>query len=155
MTVRLSRSAGQGRYDPWLDLALNWPHVDVVIEPMAGRLLGELRYPTIALRAGTSAAQRRCTLAHELVHLERGTGDCGPWSVREENLVHAEATRRLIRSIDLELALRDVGGDSDLAALARLLDVDTQTARLRLRLITPEEFSRLRARMPHELWQVA
>ena len=57
------------RYDPWRDLAVHWPDVEVRIEPMTGSLLGVLRYPVIVLRAGTSAAQRRCTLTHEIVHL--------------------------------------------------------------------------------------
>jgi hypothetical protein len=122
---------------------------------MTGQLLGELRYPVIALRAGTSAAQRRCTLAHELVHLERGVRDCGPWTAREETLVHAEAAQRLVGPIDLERALRELGGDADLAALAQLLDVDTQTARVRLGLLTPSERWRLRSRLPTDLWQVA
>ena len=68
-------------YDPWADLRQNWPDVKVVIEPMTDDLLGEVRDDgrLIALRADTSAAQRRCTLTHELVHLERGILDCGPW----------------------------------------------------------------------------
>src|ERR1700712_572057 len=88
----------RGLYAPWAEVRLNWPAVRVVIEPMAGDLLGEVRDDglVIALRAGTSAAQRRCTLTHELVHLERGLHDCGPWLQREETAVHAEAALRLI-----------------------------------------------------------
>lgn len=142
-------------YDPWLHLATDWPELDVVVEPMTGALLGELRYPVIALRAGTSAAQRRCTLAHELVHLDRGTGDCGPWSAREEGLVHAEAARRLIRIGDLDRALRELGGDADLGALAEALEVDTETARVRLRGLEPAERWHLRARLSTTLWPLA
>lgn len=131
-------------YDPWQDLLENWPELEVVIEPMRGQLLGELRYPVIALRSGTSAAQRRCTLAHELVHLERGVGDCGPWSAAEELQVHAEAARRLISVPALAHAIRELGGDHHLGALAHLLDVDGQTARVRLRLLTPAERAGLR-----------
>jgi hypothetical protein len=134
-------------YNPWQDLLENWPEIDVVIEPMRGQLLGELRYPVIALRSGTSAAQRRCTLAHELIHLERGVGDCGPWSAAEELHVHAEAARRLITVPALARAIRELGGDHDLGALAHLLDVDSQTVRLRLRLLTPAERARLRRAM--------
>jgi hypothetical protein len=131
-------------YDPWADLADNWPEVEVVIEPMRGTLLGELRYPVIALRAGTSAAQRRCTLAHEIVHLERGVGDCGPWAAREELLVHAEAARRLIRLEDLAVAMRSV--DASPPALAQALDVDLQTLSLRVDRLTARERRRLRGR---------
>jgi hypothetical protein len=38
-------------------------------------------------------------------------------------------------------AIRDLGGDHDVGALAQLLDVDTQTARLRLRLLSPANVS--------------
>jgi hypothetical protein len=132
-------------YDPWTDLARRWPEVRVVEEPMPGRLLGELRYPVIALRAGTSAAQRRCTLTHEIVHLERGTGECGPWAAREELLVHREVARRLVPPEALRAALREAGGDADLPALARLLDVDVETARVRLELLSAAERRQLRA----------
>jgi hypothetical protein len=145
----------QHAYDPWRDLYENWPEIEVVAEPMSGRLLGELRYPVIALRFGTSAAQRRCTLAHELVHLERGTRDCGPWSAREELQVHAEAARRLIGVAALGHAIRDLGGDHDVGALAHLLDVDTQTARLRLRLLTPAECVRVHAAIGLETGWIA
>ncbi|MEO8888786.1 MAG: ImmA/IrrE family metallo-endopeptidase, partial [Jatrophihabitantaceae bacterium] len=134
-------------YDPWRELRENWPEIEVVSEPMSGGLLGELRYPVIALRSGTSAAQRRCTLAHELVHLERGVIDCGPWSAREELRVHAEAARRLVGLTALARAMSELGGDHDVGALAGLVDVDQQTMRLRLRLLTPRERSRLRAAM--------
>lgn len=131
------------RYDPWRDLAVNWPEIDVLIEPMGGRLLGVLRYPVIALRAGTSAAQRRCTLAHEIVHLERGVGDCGPWSGREELLVHREVARRLIPIADLASAVRYLGGSAVLAELAQVLEVDLETARLRLDMLTTDELTRI------------
>jgi hypothetical protein len=131
------------RYDPWHDLTVNWPEVEVVIEPMGGRLLGVLRYPVIALRAGTSAAQRRCTLTHEIVHLERGVGDCGPWSGREELLVHREVAHRLISIADLAAAVRGLGGSAVLAELAQALDVDLETARLRLDMLTTDELSQL------------
>ena len=127
------------RYNPWRDLRDNWPEVRVVFEAMPGDLLGELRYPVLALRAGTSAAQRRCTLTHEIVHLERGVRDCGPWAAREERFVHDEAARRLLPLDLLATAIRDAGGTHDLAAIARALDVDSETLRLRLDLVTAAE----------------
>lgn len=136
------------RYDPWHDLAVNWPDVDVVIEPMGGRLLGVLRYPVIALRAGTSAAQRRCTLAHEIVHLERGVGDCGPWAGREELLVQREVARRLIPVADLAAAVRQLGGSAVLGELAHALDVDHETARLRLDMLSSAELAHICAPDP-------
>jgi hypothetical protein len=148
-------SAPLQRYDPWLDLSVNWPQLEVVVEPMSGTLLGELRYPVIALRAGTSAAQRRCTLAHEIVHLERGVHECGPWSAREELYVHREAARRLISTRDLEFAVRGLGGSADISALAQALDVDVETAKLRLELVTAGERVRLRAAADAIPWRLA
>lgn len=139
-------------YDPWLDLATRWPEVDVVLAPLPGRLLGELCYPVIILRAGTSAAQRRSTLAHEIVHLDRGVTDCGAWADREEQRVEAEAARRLIDITALDHALRELGGDDDPAALAHLLDVDRQLLRTRLRALTTAERHRL---APVDGWSVA
>lgn len=139
------------RYDPWRDLAVTWPEVDVLIEPMGGRLLGWLRYPVIALRAGTSAAQRRCTLTHEIVHLERGVGDCGPWSGREELLVHREVARRLIPVADLAVAVRELGGSAVLTELAQALDVDLETAQVRLGLLTTEELVDICSTDPDDL----
>jgi hypothetical protein len=145
----------RARYNPWRDLRDNWPEVRVVIEPMSGHLLGELRYPTIALRAGTSAAQRRCTLTHELVHLERGIRDCGPWAAREERYVHSEVARRLISTELLMWAICDAGGTSDLARVAQSLDVDQETLDCRLELITGSERVRIRNAGVRDLWSVA
>lgn len=141
------------RYNPWSELARRWPEIDVVVEPMTGNLLGELRYPVIALRAGTSAAQRRCTLAHEIVHLERGVGECGPWRVREERAVHAEAARRLIGCDDIARGLRELGVAHDLGQLAQALDVDRQTLRLRLELLDRSERRRIAALTARSAWR--
>jgi hypothetical protein len=147
------------RYDPWQDLRLNWPWVRVLIERMTGDLLGEVRDDgaVIALRAGTSAAQRRCTLAHEIVHLERGLPDCGQWLHREESAVHLTAARRLITAQDLVGAIRDLGGTDDRAALAQLLEVDTETLLLRLDALDRAERLAVRRALARcaPLWSVA
>jgi Zn-dependent peptidase ImmA (M78 family) len=138
-------------YDPWRDLLENWPRIQVVIVPMAGDLLGELHRSTIALRAGTSAAQRRCTLAHELVHLERGVRDCGRWASREEQMVHAEAARRLLPAASLARAIGDIGSSYHLGALSEALDVDTETLRVRLLRLTDSERVAIEARLNSEI----
>jgi hypothetical protein len=154
-----ARRPDTGRYDPWLDAQQNWPDVRIVIEPMTGDLLGEVRDGgrLIALRAGTSAAQRRCTLTHELVHLERGIVDCGRWSQREELLVHTTVAFRLITPADLAAALRELGGSDDRPVLAQLLDVDSETLQLRLSRISPTERRMLRRALARQapLWSVA
>ena len=161
MTAHLSphRSRQPDHYDPWLDLQQNWPQIRVVIEAMSGDLLGEVRDggQLIALRAGTSAAQRRCTLTHELVHLERGIFDCGPWSQREELLVHSTVALRLIPPAALVAALRDLGGADDRPALAHLLDVDGETLQLRLSRLSTAERRMLRRALARQrpLWSVA
>jgi len=150
MTVTGARpvdvSGFRSSYDPWVDLQRTWPHVRVVIEPMRGNLLGEVREDggLIALRAGTTLAQRRCTLAHELIHLERGIRDCGPWLLREEQLVHAEAARRLVTLEALCRATRSLGRADQLAELAQVLDVDSETLQLRLTRLDRRERARVR-----------
>lgn len=146
-------------YDPWVDLRQNWPHVKVVIETMTGDLLGEVRDDgrLIALRADTSAAQRRCTLTHELVHLERGILDCGPWLQREEDLVHAEVSQRLIPLTSLAAAIRELGGADDPAAIAHWLEVDSETLAVRLDRMRSAERRVLRRALARQspLWSVA
>ena len=131
----------------------------MVIERMTGDLLGEARDggAVIALRAGTSAAQRRCTLAHEIVHLERGLRDCGQWLHREEQAVHRTAARRLITVTDLVAAIRDLGRADDPAALAQALDVDRETLAVRLAALDPDERRALRRALAPcaPLWAVA
>ena len=154
-----ARPTADNRYDPWLDAQQNWPDVRIVIERMTGDLLGEVRDDgrLIALRAGTSAAQRRCTLTHELVHLERGITDCGRWAQREELLVHTTVAFRLITPAALVAALRDLGGSDDRPALAQLLEVDSETLQLRLSRIGPAERRTLRRRLARQapFWAVA
>lgn len=149
----------RGLYDPWADVRLNWPAVRVVIEPMADDLLGEVRDEglVIALRSGTSAAQRRCTLTHELVHLERGLHDCGPWSQREEVQVHTEAALRLIPLSQLIAAIRALGGVADPGATAHWLDVDSETLAVRLARVNSVERKALRRALARQvpLWSVA
>jgi hypothetical protein len=141
-------------YDPWQDLHDNWPEVQVVLAPLPGRLLGELRYPLIRLRAASSAAQRRCTLTHELLHLERGVRECGPWAAREERIIEAETARRLLPLQSLIAALRWLGAE-DHGAVAAALDVDTQILRARLDGLSSQEHWAVRAALCGDLWTVA
>jgi hypothetical protein len=133
-------------YDPWRDIAENWPELEVLVEPMEDDLLGTVCWPVIALRAGTSAAQMRCTLTHELVHLERGIRECGPWADREELAVHSEVALRLIPIESLADAVAELGGTEPRRALAGLLHVDGETLDLRLAKLTRRERAIVRAR---------
>ena len=157
--VPATQLTGACRYDPWRDLRENWPQVDLVVEPMQGDLLGVTRAGgrVIALRAGTSSGQQRCTLAHEIVHLERGLAHCGPWQNREELLVHSEVAARLIPVDLLAEAIRFLGGDGDAGGLALLLDVDRETLELRRRLLDRGERRQLGRQLARQrpLWAVA
>lgn len=144
------------RYDPYRDLCERWPEVSVVAEALPGDLLGEVRDGgrLVVLRRGTSAAQRRCTLAHEIVHLERGLPRCrGVLLAREEAAVHAVAARRLLPTDLLAEALLVVGRDDD-RSLAAYLEVDRATLRLRRRVLTAAEIALLRSaiRTSAALW---
>ncbi|MGI8879727.1 MAG: ImmA/IrrE family metallo-endopeptidase [Jatrophihabitans sp.] len=134
------------RYNPWRDLADNWPDVHVSIEPLPGALLGQVQPGArrIVLRSGTSTAQRRCTLAHEIVHLERGLDCIGTDPDPSEELaVHRAAARRLI-GVDLLIdAVRQAGEDE--RPLAAELQVDRFTLRVRLAALTSAERAALRA----------
>jgi IrrE N-terminal-like domain len=147
-------------YDPWIDLEEFWPEANVVIEELSGDLLGEVRATPeieISIRADSSPAQQRCTLAHELVHLERGLDDCGQWQHREERQVHTEVARRLIPLKPLLDALRSLGGSHDISALAAFLHVDHETAAVRLDTLTATErrWLRTKLRSCSELFNVA
>ena len=146
------QDAASPRYDPWRDLAENWPEIVVRTEPLPGRLLGELCYPVITLRADTSHGQRRCTLTHEIVHMERGVRDCGRWLAREELYVDREVARRLLPLHVLAPAIRDAGGIEDLREIARQLDVDTATLRMRIGEMTRGERTRIRGSRGSEIW---
>ena len=135
-------------YNPWRDMALNWPDVEVRIAALPDGILGEIRGggELIVLRRGTTSAQRRCTLAHEIVHLERGLPQRLPPALlaREERRVDVEVGRRLIPIGALADAIAAVGPDE--RVLATELWVDRATLRGRLCDLTrrdPSALSRL------------
>ena len=125
---------------------------------MPDDLLGEVREGgIIALCEDSSNRQRACTLAHEILHLERGLDSCGQWQYREEAAIEAEAARRLIPLSALAGALREVGGDHDHAMLCNLLDVDHLILQARFDDLSRGERSALRRMLSNqrELWAVA
>lgn len=89
---------------------------------------------TIVLARDLGQAGRRCTLTHELVHMERGVVE-GDGS-KEEHAVDDEAARRLIPTEDLVDKLL---WSLDEQELAEDLWVDVATVRARLRGLTPGE----------------
>lgn len=84
-------------YHPWRD-ARNREHLTITFERMADGRRGCLRGDRIAINTADDQAQRRCTLAHELVHDERRVFPVDRvLRAREELTVERIAARRLIQ----------------------------------------------------------
>jgi len=97
----------------------------------------------IILSRRQTQAERRCTIAHELVHLERGP--CAPSHVgREELVVEREAARRLI---SIEALAEAMAWSTDSAEVAEELWVDEPMLKARLDSLHPAERAYLRQRL--------
>lgn len=123
------------RYHPWRQLRR---HHDVTIDTSADLPAGIDGFTDgtrIWLRRGLTQAQRRSVLAHELVHIERGTAHVDD---REELLVDSIAARRLVTLLDLRDALRWTQGRVD-GETADWCWVDLRTIEARIAALTDEE----------------
>jgi hypothetical protein len=131
-------------YDPWCALAA-FDRARVVYDDLPARLRGQVDFATqtITLHRRLDPTEQRCTLAHELVHLERGPVMM-LHAPREERAVAEIAARRLVDIDDLAEALRWCGDEH---ALADELCVDARTVRVRLRSLTDAERAFLRDRV--------
>ncbi|MBY6367900.1 ImmA/IrrE family metallo-endopeptidase [Rhodococcoides corynebacterioides] len=126
-------------YDPWQAVAAD-PSVEVVTRhSLAPGFDGALVDRRIWLDRDLGQAARRSTLAHELVHLERGrpVGDARQRR-REEQVVEEIAARRLVPLHALIDAVRWCGTES-LEELAEHLWVDVAAVRSRLAALTDLE----------------
>lgn len=127
------------RYHPWRHAkALG---VRILTRSLPRTLWGYWHPPsrTIVLDESLCQFERRCTLAHELVHLERG--DTCALPPREEQAVHAEAARRLIALTDLAAAM---AWTQDVRELADELWVDEPTMQTRLEQLDGYEHEQIR-----------
>jgi hypothetical protein len=113
-----------GRYNPWKHLGDTYPHVIVCtayeLEP---GVRGLVRGERIWLSSTLDRVERRCTLAHEIVHLERGVVLEARDSVQtqeEERIVDTIAANRLI---DKELLTELRAAMVPTADIAKALDV--------------------------------
>lgn len=118
----------------------------VTLEWHDGGQMGRSRHSTqtISLRRGMSYEERRCTVQHELIHLERGPAPLG-WVAQDEERVRRETACRLLPNI------RPVG-DAIAWALspeeaAEELAVDIHVLRYRLRHMSPAERRWMRSRL--------
>jgi hypothetical protein len=136
-----------GGWNPWRALSRS-PEVSVVYgDPGEGNVgVVDLRSRVITLCPSLLQDERRSTLAHELVHLERGT-PCGPGDPEEREVARLAAAR-IIAWPDLVEAVK---WSDDLEEQARELWVDEETVRVRLHHLTEAERETLaRARASRE-----
>lgn len=125
-------------YHPWRELRRR-PDVDVeFVDLPAGHGWWVPEQRLILIDRRLTQVQRRCTLAHELEHVDRGdTGiSCGVLAGRQEARATAAAARRLItlpRLADALLWSRDQG------ELAEQLWVTEEVLQARLLQLTPME----------------
>ncbi|WP_160159512.1 ImmA/IrrE family metallo-endopeptidase [Actinomyces culturomici] len=127
-------------WHPWkalrerLDLALIWT------ENLPRNVLGATDGTRIWMTPRQLQAERRCTLTHELIHVERGHAGCQPPAVELE--VRVEAARRLIPFDDLVRACLWARGPQE---LADELWVDEATLDDRLTHLTEDERTEINA----------
>lgn len=107
--------------------------------------MGHTDFTCIRLTLGMTQAERRCTLTHELVHIERGPCEPGD-EVREEEIVERLAARLLI---DMRKLAETLAWAPDTDSAAAELWVDIPTLQARLRGLHPSERAYLRKRLDH------
>lgn len=146
-------------WHPWRHAARHYPHVGIRCDVHLGMdRMGVWTEHGIYLDAGLDRYERRCTLGHELVHLERGPVPDDPEeAAEEERIVDDLATRRLLPLVDVTEALlvhhhchRRLHADPedaygvDVRWLGMFLQVDAPTLLTRLRNLTAEELAYIR-----------
>lgn len=103
-------------YHPWRD-ARDREHLNITFERLADGRRGCLRGDRITINTGDDQAQRRSTLAHELVHDERRVFPTDRvLRAREELTVERIAARRLIALDHLVDVLRWTRSTGEVAA---------------------------------------
>lgn len=130
-------------WHPWRQLR-ELSHIDLFWDDMEDRL-GHTNFAAgcITLTTGMTQAERRSTLTHELIHLERG--QCSPeHDRREEAAVNRLAAKRLIPIERLAEALAWSGDPSE---VADELWVDVPTLEARLTCLHPAERAFLNRRL--------
>lgn len=135
-----------GRYSPWRHVHA-MPHLRLVHERLDG--LDSLYDPAemqITLDSRLGQAERRCALAHELVHAEEGheAQACPVLAARQERMAEQVAASRLILLEELANAMVWA---HDERQLAEELWVDVDTVLNRLRGLTDQEWAYLNARI--------
>lgn len=136
-----------GVWNPWHalrdhpDLTLAWT------TRLPDGTLGLTDGTTIWLTTDQTQAEARCTLTHELIHVERCHTGHQPRTV--ERAVETETARRLIPLPDLVRALAWAASATE---AAEDLWVDQTTLTTRLDTLTQSERAALRARLGNRPW---
>lgn len=139
----LAPSVGAMKIHPWRGLRLR---ERITLAWHDGGPMGWSRHSTqtVSLRSDLTYAERRCTLEHELIHLERGPVPVG-WVAQDEERVRRETARRMLPCI------REIGEALAWAACedeaADELAVDRYVLRYRLRHLHPAERGYLHNRL--------
>lgn len=139
-----------GKYHPWRHVArlahitVRWTRDDDELDGALGWYYVDS--DEIVMDARQTQAERRSTLAHELVHAERRDAPCGSLvlDARQELVVSQLAARRLIPLRALGEAL---AWSRDVDEVADELWVDTATLRTRLNHLHPAERAYLKQRI--------
>ena len=135
-------------YHPWRHFrtVVSW---DLVWANLPAAIAAETDFKsrTVTLDRGLLQAERRCTIAHELTHIERGpTLDHPWWEAREEAVVDRIAAGRLVTIDDLGEALAWADHHAE---VAEELWVDVPTVQARLAGLTRDERHYLASRLAH------
>jgi len=130
-------SADALRYDPWRHLTESFPYMQVETGKLRPGRMGEWTVDNrIVLSCLLYPDEARCTLAHELVHVERGPSPKDPeLAAAEERIVDGVAARRLITLNELRAVMR-MGKSYQMAAA---LHVDVTTLLTRMETLTELE----------------
>jgi len=138
-TGAVERASRRGFYDPWLHVAELDLDVRYEVMPFLG--MTDFLEGTVTLHPKMTQAQERATLAHELVHVERGPF-CTSVTEHEERIVEGVAAARLIT---FDAFLSAAKWAQSWSELADELNVDPDTARTRKRLLSRSERAIVRA----------
>lgn len=139
----LAPTFGAVKVHPWRGLRLR---ERITLAWHDGGPMGWARHSTqtVSLRRDLNYAERRCTLEHELLHLERGPVPVG-WVAQDEERVRRETARRMlpdIRVVGEALAWATCEDEA-----ADELGVDRYVLRYRLRHLHPAERGYLHNRL--------
>lgn len=145
---RNTQNGGRKRWNPWRHIGVHYPHIKVSCRHiLPGTRRASWTKHGIYIDKTLDQVARRCALAHEIVHLERGPVPEHPQlALVEERAVSVIAAQRLIPLEDLTEAVMWVDL-SDPHELAEELWVDPVTLKIRLESLRPHEHDHILAEL--------